>query len=43
MMKRSIGEDCVLLEDQGRRLKESDTLSLALHISAHRLLAYRGN
>jgi len=42
-MKGSVGEDCVLLEDQGRRLKEPDTLSLALHISAHRLLAYRGN
>lgn len=42
-MKRSVGEDCVWLEDQSSRLKKLDTLSLALHISAHRLLAYRGN
>ncbi|KAI2664734.1 Zinc finger matrin-type protein 4 [Labeo rohita] len=34
-------DDCVWLEEQGRLLEEPDTRSITLHISAHRLLAYR--
>lgn len=42
-MSRYVRDDCVWLEDQDRRLKEPDTHSLAQHISARRLLAYKGN
>lgn len=42
-MRRSVGDERVWLEDQGRRLNKPDTHSLALNIIARRLLAYRGN
>ncbi len=42
-MRRSVGDERVWLEDQGRCFNKPDTHCLALHIIACLLLAYGGN